>query len=81
MNNEFLHITAAEPISGFMLKLTFSNGEVRLFDFSMLYDQGIFTKLKDPAYFRNYSLDGWTVDWNNEIGFAPEFLFEKGIPA
>ena len=81
MNNDFLHITAAETISDFSLKLTFSNGEVRLFDFSTLYDKGIFTKLKDPAYFGKYSLDGWTVDWNNEIGFAPEFLFEKGIPA
>lgn len=63
------------------LKLTFSNGEVRTFDFSSIYDKGIFTKLQNPEYFRNYTLDGWTVDWNNEIGFAPEYLYEQGVPA
>lgn len=80
MNNEFLHITSADYISGYLLKLTFSNGVVRMFDFAQLYNKGIFVKLKDPKYFRNYTLDGWTVDWNNEIGFAPEFLYENGTP-
>jgi len=81
MNTEFLHIIAAEHIYGYLLKLTFSNGQVRLFDFSRIYDKGIFTKLQDKNYFLNYTLDGWTVDWNNEIGFAPEYLFEHGEPA
>ena len=80
MNNEFLHIISAENQTGYILKLTFSNGEVRLVDFSKLYNKGIFVKLQDPEYFRKYTLDGWTVDWNNEIGFAPEFLYEQGVP-
>lgn len=45
MNTEFLHVTAAEYISGYLMKLTFSNGDVRVFDFSSIYDKGIFTKL------------------------------------
>ena len=80
MNSEFLHVIAADYISGYRLKLTFSNDEVRLFDFSQVYDKGIFVKLQNPDYFRNFTLDGWTVDWNNEIGFAPEFLYEHGTP-
>lgn len=32
-------------------------------------------------YFRNYSLDPFTVDWSNEIGFAPEYLYEIGTAA
>ena len=81
MNAEFIHVIAAEYISGYLLKLTFSNGDVRLFDFSQLYNKGIFVKLQNPEYFKNYTLDGWTVDWNNEIGFAPEYLHEHGVPA
>jgi hypothetical protein len=81
MNTEFLHVTAAEYISGYLLKLTFSNGDVRTFDFSSIYNKGIFRKLQNPDYFRNYTLDGWTVDWNNEIGFAPEYLYKQGTPA
>lgn len=52
MNNEFLHITSAEYVSGYLLKLTFSNGDVRLFDFSRLYNKGVFVKLKNPEYSR-----------------------------
>ena len=29
-------------------------------------------------YFKNFRMDPFTVDWNNEIGFAPEFLYENG---
>lgn len=46
-----------------------------------LAQEGIFQKLKDLAYFKNFTLDPWTVDWNNEIGFAPEYLYEIGIAA
>ena len=50
-----------------------------MFDFSRIYNKGIFVKLQNPEYFRNFTLDGWTVDWNNEIGFAPEYLHEYGM--
>ena len=76
MNTDFLHITAAEYLSSYTLRLTFSNGDVRVFDFSTIYDRGIMAKLKDTEYFKNFMLDGWTVDWNNEIGLAPEYLYE-----
>ena len=26
-------------------------------------------------------LDPFTVDWNDEIGFAPRYLYERGIAA
>lgn len=57
-----------------VLRLTFNNGEVKLCDFLPLAQKGICTKLQDAEYFRNFRLDPFTVDWNNEIGFAPEFL-------
>ena len=75
MKTDLLHITAAEYLSGYTLRLTFSNGDVRVFDFSTIYDRGIMAKLKDIEYFKNFTLDGWTVDWNNEIGLAPEYLY------
>lgn len=35
-------------------------------------------KLKDKHYFKNYRIDPFTIDWNNVIAFAPEFLYEHG---
>lgn len=81
MNTDFLHITGAEYLTDYILKLTFSNGEVRVFDFSLVFDKGILTKLQDKEYFKRFTLDGWTVDWNNEIGLAPEYLYEHSKPA
>ena len=78
---ELIYITSAKYVSGYILELTFNNGEVKLFDFTRLYDKGICTKLQDLEYFKNFKLDAFSVDWNNEIGFAPEYLYEQSIPA
>lgn len=70
-----LKITDAKYEHDMVLRLTFNNGDVRLLDFFPLSQKGICKKLQDKEYFRNFKLDPFTVDWNNEIGFAPEFLF------
>lgn len=78
---DIVWITSAKYVSGYILELTFNTGEIKTFDFSKLYSKGICKKLQDIAYFKNFRLDGWTVDWNNEIGFAPEYLYEHGVLA
>ncbi len=79
MSPELICVTKAEYVKDYILRLWFNNNEIRMFDFSTIYDKGIFTKLKDLEYFKNYTLDPFTVDWNDEIGFAPEFLYENGF--
>lgn len=74
-------ITDAEYVKDYILRLTFSNGEVRTVDFTPLMEKGVCRKLKDIEYFRNFRLDPFTVDWNNEIGFAPRFLYERSAMA
>lgn len=78
---ELIYITSAKYVSGYILELTFNTGEVKLFDFTRLYNKGICTKLQDIEYFKNFKLYAFSVDWNNEIGFAPEYLYEQSIPA
>ena len=77
-NNEILAITAAEYIEDYKLRLTFNDGVVCIVDFVPLMQKGICKKLQDKDYFRAFTLDPFTVDWNNEIGFAPEYLYEIG---
>ena len=79
--NEILTVTKAEYVEGCILHIWFSNGVEKFFDFSGELTQGICQKLKDLDYFKRFTLDPLTIDWNNEIGFAPEYLYEKGIPA
>ncbi|MCF0183127.1 MAG: DUF2442 domain-containing protein [Bacteroidaceae bacterium] len=83
MGNEIfiLKITDAVYIGDYTLRLTFNNGEQRLCDFLPLAQKGICTKLQDMDYFKSFRLDPFTVDWNNEIGFAPEYLYEISTAA
>lgn len=71
-----LKITDASYVRDYILRLTFNNGEIKLCDFLPLAQKGICKKLQNIEYFRNFRLDPFTVDWNNEIGFAPEFLLQ-----
>ena len=79
--NPLLTVTAAEYVSDYTLRLTFSTGEVLLVDFTPLMQKGICRKLQDMDYFRSFRLDPFTVDRNDEIGFAPERLYELGVAA
>jgi len=79
--NLLLTVTAAEYVGDYTLSLTFSTGEVRLVDFTPLMQKGICRKLQDMDYFKSFRLDPFTVDWNDEIGFAPERLYEMGKAA
>lgn len=79
MNDVILKIVDAEYVEDYILRLTFNNGEVRLMDFSSLMEKGVCRKLRDLDYFKSFTLDPFSVDWNNEIGFAPRFLYERSI--
>ena len=79
--NPLLTVTAAEYVGDYTLRLTFSTGEVRQVDFTPLMQKGICRKLQDIDYFKAFRLDPFTVDWNDEIGFAPERLYELGVAA
>lgn len=75
----FLKVIAADYVKDYILRLTFNDGAVKLVDFTPLMQKGICRKLQNADYFRSFTLDPYTVDWNNEIGFAPESLYARGI--
>ena len=76
--NPILKVTHADYVRTYMLRLSFSDGANKIVDFWPLAQKGICVKLQDLDYFRNFTLDPFSVDWSNEIGFAPEYLYEIG---
>lgn len=78
--NELKWVTAACPLDGYRLCLTFNDGCQRIFDCQPLIEQyKLFAPLRDKALFDNFNLDGWTVTWlNGSIDIAPEHLYERG---
>ena len=77
--NTILKVIGVEYFKDYTLKLTFNNGEKRAVDFTPLMQNGICRKLQNIEYFKKFTLDPFTVDWNNEIGFAPQYLYERGV--
>lgn len=77
---ELLTIDKTEYLDDYKIVATFNTGETKVLDFSHIINdaKGICVKLKDIDYFKSFKLDPFTIDWNNEIGFAPEFLYEIG---
>lgn len=73
--NELVVVKSASYVEGFILELTFSDGVRGEVDFSPWIEKyPFFAPLKDANYFKNFSLDGWTVVWPNGADIAPETL-------
>jgi hypothetical protein len=69
-------VKAVVARSGYELELTFTNGEVGLFDCSHLLDFGVFHEFRDIEYFRQARVDGGTVVWPHEQDICPDTLYE-----
>lgn len=80
-NSILLTIIKAEYLDGYRIKAVFSNGVSKVIDFSSIIasGKGLCKKLADMNYFKSFQLDPFTIDWQNEIGFSPEYLYQKGI--
>lgn len=69
-------VIAVAATDGYQLELTFSNGEVGLYDCSSLLDFGVFQELRDIEYFRQARAEGGTVVWPNNQDICPDTLYE-----
>ena len=74
---EDIKVTEAKPLRGGMMLVTFSTGEKRLFDTTLLKGSA-FEPLRDERVFANPVLFHGVITWNNgEIDIAPEAVYEN----
>ena len=75
--NELLKIQDAKVTGDKMLLLTFSSGEKRVFDATVLKGD-VFTPLNDPTIFNNFKIVHGVITWMDEdIDCAPEYMYEN----
>lgn len=78
--NDIIVVIKARYVSGKLLELTFSDGLKANVDFSAWIEKyPFFEPLKNADYFKNFSLDGWTVTWPNGADIAPETLHQVAV--
>ncbi|NCO55945.1 MAG: DUF2442 domain-containing protein [Bacteroidetes bacterium CG_4_10_14_3_um_filter_31_20] len=56
--------------------MIFNDGLKNVIDFENLIWGEIFEPLKDKNYFKNFTLNPFTIEWQNGADFSPEFLYE-----
>ena len=71
-----LAVTKVTPLDDHVLRLEFSDGAAGEVDCAFLLGKGLGVELRDPAYFRQVSVDEdlRTVVWPNGLDPAPELL-------
>ena len=73
----YLSVKEVKPVPGYLLQLTFENGEVRQFNMNPYLNTGIFKELMDIALFNTVHISFDTIAWDNEADLDPEFLYQE----
>lgn len=69
-------VKAVVPRDGYKLEITFTNGEVGVFDCSRLLSFGVFRELRDVTYFERVRVQGGSVAWPHEQDICPDTLYQ-----
>lgn len=73
-------VTDVKPQPEYKLKLTFTNGEVRVFDMKPYLDTGIFQQLREEKLFNSVRPVLGSIQCENEADLCPDTLYEKSRP-
>ena len=79
MASMFFSVKAVQTMQDFLLRLTFKNGEVKIFDMKPYLEIGIFKELKEERIFNTAKLSFDAVEWENEADIDPETLYSNSV--
>jgi len=71
-------VVTVKPENDYKLKVTFDNGEKRLFDVTPFLDKGVFSELKNINYFQQVKVAFGAVEWPHEQDFSKDTLYVLG---
>jgi len=73
-------VVSVRALEDYNLWIRFSTGETKVFDFTPLLDQGVFTALKNKKVFKDVYVDYGVPVWcDGEVDIAPEHLYNHGV--
>ena len=78
----FIHVIEVAYLDLYRLRLVFDDGVTKIVDLEHELDGPVFEPLRDLEQFRRVrvNMDTGTIEWPNGADYAPEFLYETGIP-
>lgn len=83
--SDIIRITDVEPLEGFQIRATFSDGAVKEIDLSELIGKGgVFASIRDRReIFEQVKVnpESQTVEWPGEVDLDPDVLYGRFEPA
>ena len=73
-------IKEVKPCADYTLSLTFTNGEVRVFDVKPYMDTSVFRELRDRSLFNSVRPSLGSIQWKNGQDLCPDTLYEESVP-
>ena len=73
---DLIWITQAGYLTGYKIFVRFSNSKSGVVDLAGKLKGEVFEPLVDIDFFKNFTLNSWTLEWPNGADLAPEFLYE-----
>ncbi|MEX0811181.1 MAG: DUF2442 domain-containing protein [Chitinophagales bacterium] len=74
-----IKVTTAKHLKEYKLELSFNDGLRRTIDLKKHLAGPIYQPLKNVEYFKSFTLNRWTIEWENGADFAPEFLHKLAL--
>jgi hypothetical protein len=73
-------VTDVKATDDYRLFVTFTNGEVRLFDANPLLQLPAFKPLNNLEFFKSVGTGFGTIVWPKDIDYCPDTLYEESVP-
>jgi len=73
-------VNAVKPNKDYSITLTFTNGEVKIFDMKPYLEIGIFRELQDKELFNSVRPCMGSIQWQNGQDLCPDTLYQESIP-
>lgn len=68
---------AVTPLDNYELRITFQNGEEKIFDMKSMLSLPLYTALNNERLFKQVKADGMCVFWNDSIDLCPDMLYTE----
>ncbi|MFO7923078.1 MAG: DUF2442 domain-containing protein [Bacteroidales bacterium] len=75
---ELIKVTEAKYFEGYKIAFKFSDGRKKTIDLENELWGEVFEPLKDINVFKRFTLNPFTIQWENGADFDPEFLYHYG---
>ena len=76
-DGEIFKIAPLQALDDFFIKITYVNGEEKLYDMKKNLQEEFYKNLKNIAYFKLVKSVGVTVEWTNGEDIDPNELYEN----